>query len=131
MVSPRDALAERLFPPRAQAVVAAAVAAGLVALAGWYVASAAGLVDHDTAPRVPLSFTVDVNAADEVELAQLPGVGPALARRIVDRRSVAGRFASADDLLAVPGIGPATLARLHPHLRGFGGAEPPPREPAR
>ena len=111
---------DRLLPSRSQPLVAALVATALVAMAAWYVAAGGpwgGLVDHDTPPSVPLEFTVDVNAAGETELAQLPGIGPALARRIVDRRSQAGPFGSADDLLDVPGIGPATLEALRPHLR--------------
>lgn len=102
------------------------VAVGLVAMALWFVAVGGRLVDHDTAPRVPLAFTVDVNAAGEAELAQLPGVGPALARRIVEHRVSSGLFASEDDLLAVPGIGPVTLTRLRAHLRPLADAEPSP-----
>lgn len=61
--------------------------------------------------------TVDINRADEAELQRLPGVGPALARRIIERRDRAGRFRAIEDLLEVPGIGPATLARLRPLVR--------------
>jgi len=113
---------ETLLPGRSHTFVAGVVAVALVALAAWYVAAggpAGRLVDHDAPPVVPLSFSVDVNAAAEAELAQLPGIGPALARRIADRRGEAGPFAAPEDLLAVPGIGPATLAQLRPHLRGF------------
>lgn len=131
MASPSDALAERFFPPRAQSLVAALVAAGLVALAAWFLVSGTGLVDHDTAPRLPLEFTIDVNAAGEAELSQLPGVGPALSRRIVDRRVTAGPFTRAEDLLSVPGIGPATLERLRPHLRPLGETDPSPGTEAR
>ncbi|MEX1256597.1 MAG: ComEA family DNA-binding protein [Gemmatimonadota bacterium] len=55
---------------------------------------------------------IDPNRAPEVELARLPGVGPALARRIVDTRDASGAFQATSDLLRVPGIGPATLARI-------------------
>src|SRR5436190_15368114 len=57
---------------------------------------------------------VDLNAADVTTLRQLPGVGPHLAARIVERRDKQGPFASVDDLRTVPGIGPATLERLRP-----------------
>ena len=49
--------------------------------------------------------------------AALPGVGPALAARIVEHRTRNGRFRAADELEKVPGIGAATLARLRPHVR--------------
>lgn len=55
---------------------------------------------------------IDLNAADEAGLQTLPGIGPALAARIVAWRAENGGFAAVDDLEAVPGIGPATLARL-------------------
>lgn len=57
---------------------------------------------------------IDINRADAPELERLPGVGPAIARRIVDRRGKR-LFRSVDELLEVRGIGPATLERLRPH----------------
>ncbi|MCG6954768.1 MAG: helix-hairpin-helix domain-containing protein [Gemmatimonadetes bacterium] len=54
---------------------------------------------------------VDVNRADEAALQTLPGVGPALARRIVEARSERP-FSSLEELARVRGIGPATVARL-------------------
>lgn len=59
--------------------------------------------------------SVRINSAGVSELQQLPGIGPALAQRIVDTRS-RGRFASADDLLRVPGIGKAKLAKLRDYV---------------
>jgi competence ComEA-like helix-hairpin-helix protein len=56
---------------------------------------------------------IDVNRADEEVLQGLPGVGPALARRIVEARQNKP-FRSIDDLVRVRGIGPATLSRLRP-----------------
>lgn len=55
---------------------------------------------------------VNINTADAVALQVLPGIGPALAARIVSWRDENGRFASADDLLAVSGIGDRVLAGL-------------------
>jgi competence protein ComEA len=54
---------------------------------------------------------VDVNRASAEALQDLPGVGPALAGRIVAEREKR-MFSSVDDLVRVPGIGPATLERL-------------------
>jgi competence protein ComEA len=54
---------------------------------------------------------IDVNRADEAALERLPGIGPALARRIVEARAERP-FRSVEDLARVRGIGPATLARL-------------------
>lgn len=59
--------------------------------------------------------SVRINSASASELQQLPGIGPALAQRIVETRN-SGRFTSADDLLRVPGIGKAKLAKLRNYV---------------
>ncbi|QAY71940.1 ComEA family DNA-binding protein [Xylanimonas protaetiae] len=55
---------------------------------------------------------VDLNTADEAALDTLPGIGPALAARIVAWRTDNGPFASVDELDEVAGIGPAMLAKV-------------------
>lgn len=59
---------------------------------------------------------VDVNEADERELDRLPGVGPALARAIVEDRERNGPFNSLGDLERVAGLGSSKVARLEPHV---------------
>jgi competence protein ComEA len=55
---------------------------------------------------------LNVNRATAVDLEALPGIGPALARRIVADREARGSFATVQALDRVPGIGPALVARL-------------------
>ena len=57
---------------------------------------------------------VDVNTADAAALESLPGIGPALAAAIIERRQRAGPFSSVDELVEVSGIGPAKLEQLRP-----------------
>ena len=59
---------------------------------------------------------VNINTADAVQLATLHGVGPALAKRIVDYRKQFGKFQSPADLTAVPGIGSAKLEKMKDHI---------------
>jgi competence ComEA-like helix-hairpin-helix protein len=63
------------------------------------------------------SGAVPVNSATAVELEALPGIGPALAVRIVAWRTENGPFRDLAALDSVPGIGPALLQRLRPLLR--------------
>lgn len=57
---------------------------------------------------------VDLNVAGSEEIALLPGIGPAIAGRIVTDRAERGPFASVDELRRVKGIGAATLERVRP-----------------
>jgi len=81
-------------------------------------------VAEEARRRLPLApgERLDVNQVDAVELARLPGVGPALSDRIVAFRDTRGWIRVVDELLEVPGIGATTLERLRPHLR----VSPPP-----
>lgn len=67
--------------------------------------------------EVALPGPIDVNAAPPQHFAQLPGIGPQLAARIVAHRQMVGRFESVEDLTQVPGIGPAVLERVRPFCR--------------
>ena len=60
------------------------------------------------------SGPVSLNSATTEQLDSLPGIGPALAQRIVSYRASKGPFTSIDQLGDVPGIGPSKLEQLRP-----------------
>jgi competence ComEA-like helix-hairpin-helix protein len=68
------------------------------------------------APREMPVGRIDPNRASLAELTRLPGIGPALAGRIVADREQNGSFRSPEALLRVPGIGPKTLERIRAYL---------------
>lgn len=104
------------IPRRLQPLVAC-IAALLLLPAFTWLATSDRLVDHDAPPVVRPAFTTNVNTAPGIELAQLPGLGPATAARIIEHRETHGPFATIEALLDVPGIGPATLDQMRPYLR--------------
>jgi competence protein ComEA len=57
---------------------------------------------------------VDLNTASVAELDGLPGIGPVLAQRIVDRRTAVGPFRVVDDLVEVQGISTRMVEELRP-----------------
>jgi competence protein ComEA len=72
----------------------------------------------DTAPpgRAPAATGIDrvinINTATAAELELLPGIGPAMAQRIVEHREARGPFRSVNELERVPGVGARTVERL-------------------
>ena len=100
--------------------VAALVLAGFLGLGVWWWwqgGLSGGLVDLETAEPRQAKFAVDLNTAAWTELAQIPEIGEALARRIVESRKVDGPFVKLDALDRVPGIGPRTLEQMRPYLQ--------------
>jgi competence ComEA-like helix-hairpin-helix protein len=74
------------------------------------------------AQLVTLGMPLNLNRATADDLDALPGLGPALARRIVDYRQAHGPFKQIEDLSEVSGIGPHNLPKLKPYL-GLGSPE--------
>lgn len=71
------------------------------------------------APPPPLAEgeKVDLNTATRRDLMRLPGIGEALADRILEHRAaLGGRFRSVHDLEDVPGIGPDRYRAIAPHV---------------
>jgi competence ComEA-like helix-hairpin-helix protein len=64
-------------------------------------------------PPVPAG-PVDLDRATAAEIETLPGIGPALAARIIAYRDSVGSFGSMDALCEVRGVGPAMSRRLSP-----------------
>ncbi|MFW5784906.1 MAG: ComEA family DNA-binding protein [Chitinispirillaceae bacterium] len=55
---------------------------------------------------------IDINSADTKELQKIKGIGPVLASRIVQYRSVNGIFGNKEELMKVKGIGPVKMKMI-------------------
>ena len=82
------------------------------AVSGGTGPSTATPTDGSTAANGDPSAPINVNTATEVQLEDLPGIGPTLAAAIVAERERNGPFRSPDDLTRVHGIGAGRLAQL-------------------
>lgn len=95
---------------------AAALVVAIVAVLALVHTAPPPVVIPAPSPTVgPPPAQVDPRTADTHALESLPGVGPALARRIVEARGT-HPFTRPEDLLRVRGIGPRTLARMRARL---------------
>jgi competence protein ComEA len=87
-----------------------------------------GRIQELPQPAVPpLSAALDVNRATERDFERLPGIGPVLARRIVEYRNTRGIFQDIEQLRRVKGIGKKTFERIRPLVA----VVPPAAKPAR
>ena len=62
------------------------------------------------------SHQLDLATCTAEELSALPGIGPALADRVIGSREQDGEFARVDELDRVRGIGPSTLDAIRPFV---------------
>ena len=60
---------------------------------------------------------IDLNAASQEELIRLPGIGPALAGRIIEHRKDKGPFQRIEELIEVRGIGAVMLSKIKKYVR--------------
>jgi competence protein ComEA len=69
-------------------------------------------------PEKCLVFSVpfDLNTVEEEHLTLIPGIGPELARRIIEYRSNKGGFRAIEELMEVRGIGREKLGSLERYL---------------
>jgi competence protein ComEA len=55
---------------------------------------------------------VEINTASQKQLETLPGIGPALAKRIIEYRTENGKFKRIEELMNVKGIGEKKFLKL-------------------
>jgi competence protein ComEA len=83
--------------------------AGIASTAGAQVAT-----QEKTTAQPAAAALVNLNTATAADLAKLPGIGPAVAARIVEYRQKNGSFKKIEELMNVKGIGEKTFLKLKP-----------------
>ena len=64
----------------------------------------------------PPNGKLNLNTAVQEELERLPGIGPALAKRVIDYRYEKGGFDSVEEIMEVKGIGKKIFAEIKGYL---------------
>jgi len=60
---------------------------------------------------------LDINVADKEDLIKIRGIGPILAQRIVDYRTLHGPFFNIDDIIYVKGIGTKKFQQIKDFIK--------------
>lgn len=63
------------------------------------------------------SKKININTADEEELENIPGVGPSLAKSIVNYRKENGKFTSIEDIKNVSGVGESKYKKMEEYIK--------------
>ena len=110
---------ERIFVPQKGRVLPSVVVGGSAAAAnvGVMPGGTSGVSGAATNTPGDAGGVVDLNAASTEQLDTLPGIGPAIASRIIEKRTRLGRFRSVNQLLDVPGIGDAKFSTLRTKVK--------------
>ena len=69
---------------------------------------------------------LDINEANEHQLAALPGIGPKSAKAIIQYRVQHGPYQHVNDLINVQGVGPQTMSKIQHKLTVKHAAATPP-----
>ena len=67
-------------------------------------------------PKLSIGETININLADTTSLKRIPGIGPAIATRIVEYRTRNGDFSSTEELKKIRGIGNNLYDRIMPYI---------------
>ena len=75
------------------------------------------LMESMPAPyKVTLKIPISLNTASQEELDTIPNIGPSLAKKIINYRSIFGPFKTVDEIKCVPTVGKIRYNKIRPYI---------------
>ena len=75
------------------------------------------LMESMPAPyRVTLKIPISLNTANQEELDAIPNIGPSLAKKIINYRSISGPFKTVDEIKCIPTVGKIRYNKIRPYI---------------
>jgi comEA protein len=78
--------------------------------------SASNSATHKSASTPASTEKINLNSATAEQLQSLPGIGPAIAKTIVEHRTKVGKFNRIEEILKVKGIGEKKFQKIKDRL---------------
>jgi comEA protein len=97
-----------------RAFAAGALALAIIVLTGHSIRASQTSTGAQSGTAAQPASLVNLNTATAADFEKLPGIGPAMAVRIVEYRQKNGAFKKVEELMNVQGIGEKTFLRLKP-----------------
>ncbi len=85
----------------------------LILCMGLALAPAAAMAQKS---KAALTEKININTATAEQLQTLPGIGPALAKTIIEHRTKSGKFSRIEELINVKGIGEKKFQKIKDRL---------------
>ncbi len=67
--------------------------------------------------KITLKIPISINTANHEELDTIPDIGPTLAKKIINYRSLYGPFKTVDEVKNIPGMGKVRCLKIKPYIR--------------
>jgi len=73
------------------------------------------VLEYESSPGQPVD-KININTATQIELESLFGIGPVIAKAVIQYRLENGPFKEIEEIQEVSGIGPVTFERIKPFI---------------